>query len=85
VLNGTWDRETNGFSASCFVTAITDALNRTYGEPSNRLQNLVSENSSLLSINYFLDFKIKHLIHTILLERWYYTLHNPVKSGTLLN
>ncbi|KAK7332035.1 hypothetical protein VNO80_28781 [Phaseolus coccineus] len=40
VLNGTWDRETNGFSASCFVTAITDALNRTYGEPSNRLQNL---------------------------------------------
>ncbi|XP_027932261.1 uncharacterized protein YNL011C isoform X2 [Vigna unguiculata] len=40
MLNGTWDRETNGFSASCFVTAITDALNRTYGEPSNRLQNL---------------------------------------------
>ncbi|KAK7412440.1 hypothetical protein VNO78_03901 [Psophocarpus tetragonolobus] len=40
LLNGTRDRETNGFSASCFVTAITDALNRTYGEPSNRLQNL---------------------------------------------
>eukprot|EP00256_Glycine_max_P054435 XP_014621276.1 uncharacterized protein LOC100814363 isoform X2 [Glycine max] len=39
VLNGTRDRETNGFSASCFVTAITDALNRTYGEPNNRLQN----------------------------------------------
>jgi len=44
VLNGTRDRETNGFSASCFVTAITDALNRTYGEPNNRLQNPVSDN-----------------------------------------
>ncbi|KAK7306555.1 hypothetical protein VNO77_44503 [Canavalia gladiata] len=39
VLNGTLDRETNGFSASCFITAITDALNRTYGQPGNRLQN----------------------------------------------
>ncbi|XP_020238697.1 uncharacterized protein YNL011C isoform X2 [Cajanus cajan] len=39
MLNGTRDRETNDFSASCFVTAITDALNRTYGEPSNHLQN----------------------------------------------
>lgn len=45
MLNGTHDRETHGFSASCFVTAITDALNRTYGGPSNRLQNLVSENA----------------------------------------
>lgn len=45
MLNGTLDRETHGFSASSFVTAITDALNRTYGDPSNRLQNLVSENS----------------------------------------
>lgn len=44
MLNGTRDRETNGFSASCFVTAITDALNRTYGEPNNRLQNPVSDN-----------------------------------------
>jgi len=41
MLNGTHDRETKEFSASCFVTAITDALNRTYGEPCNRLQNLV--------------------------------------------
>lgn len=73
MLNGTWDRETNGFSASCFVTAITDALNRTYGEPSNRLQNLVSENSSVL-YNSFTVFKLKHLIHAILLERCYYTL-----------
>ncbi|KAF7803343.1 maternal effect embryo arrest 18 protein [Senna tora] len=40
MLNGTHDRETSGFSASCFVTAITDALNRTYGDPCNRLQNL---------------------------------------------
>ncbi|RYR36150.1 hypothetical protein Ahy_A10g051181 isoform A [Arachis hypogaea] len=43
MLNGTPDRETNGFSASCFVTAITDALNRTYGDPCNRLQNPPSQ------------------------------------------
>ncbi|KAK7302928.1 hypothetical protein RJT34_13825 [Clitoria ternatea] len=43
LLNGTSDRETNGFSASCFVTAITDALNRTYGDPGNRLQNPPSQ------------------------------------------
>ncbi|XP_028782238.1 uncharacterized protein YNL011C isoform X1 [Neltuma alba] len=40
MLNGSRDRETSDFSASCFVTAITDALNRTYGDPCNRLQNL---------------------------------------------
>ncbi|KAI3800819.1 hypothetical protein L1987_28916 [Smallanthus sonchifolius] len=39
LLNGTYDRETSGFSASCFVTAITDALNRTYGHLNNRLKN----------------------------------------------
>ncbi|KAM7255308.1 hypothetical protein ACFE04_020549 [Oxalis oulophora] len=39
LLNGTHDRETSGFSASCFVTAITDALNRTYGDPNNCLKN----------------------------------------------
>ncbi|KZV57543.1 hypothetical protein F511_03003 [Dorcoceras hygrometricum] len=38
-LNGTHDRETSGFTASCFVTAITNALNRTYGDPHNRLNN----------------------------------------------
>ncbi|CAK8530686.1 unnamed protein product [Lathyrus sativus] len=43
MLNGTHDRETNGFSASCFVTAITDALNRTFGESCNRLQNIPSQ------------------------------------------
>ncbi|KAJ8761116.1 hypothetical protein K2173_000795 [Erythroxylum novogranatense] len=40
LLNGTHDRETAGFSASCFVTAITDALNHKYGDPHNRLENL---------------------------------------------
>ncbi|XP_015066963.1 uncharacterized protein YNL011C [Solanum pennellii] len=39
LLNGTHDRETCGLSASCFVTAITDALNRTYGDPHNCLKN----------------------------------------------
>ncbi|KAJ4980591.1 hypothetical protein NE237_031428 [Protea cynaroides] len=39
LLNGSCDRETSGFSASCFVTAITDALNRTYGDPQNCLNN----------------------------------------------
>lgn len=43
LLNGTDDRETSGFSASCFVTAITDALNRTYGDHHNCLENLPSE------------------------------------------
>ncbi|KAL6542808.1 hypothetical protein OROHE_010328 [Orobanche hederae] len=41
-LNGTHDRETSGFTASCFVTAIMDALNRTYGDPHNCLQNAPS-------------------------------------------
>lgn len=39
LLNGTHDRETSGFSTSCFVTAITDALNRTYGNSKNCLNN----------------------------------------------
>ncbi|KAL7592632.1 hypothetical protein Lser_V15G32355 [Lactuca serriola] len=39
VMNGSCDRETSGFGASCFVTAITDALNRTYGHLNNRLKN----------------------------------------------
>ncbi|KAF3961857.1 hypothetical protein CMV_013569 [Castanea mollissima] len=43
VLNSTHDRETSGFSASCFVTAITDALNRTYGDPHNCLKNHPSQ------------------------------------------
>ncbi|KAK4589696.1 hypothetical protein RGQ29_020313 [Quercus rubra] len=43
LLNGTHDRETSGFSASCFVTAITDALNRTYGDPHNCLKNHPSQ------------------------------------------
>ncbi|XP_051133872.1 uncharacterized protein YNL011C isoform X2 [Andrographis paniculata] len=43
LLNGTHDRETSGFTASCFVTAITDALNRTYGDPHNCLQNHPSQ------------------------------------------
>ncbi|KAI4323714.1 hypothetical protein L6164_023299 [Bauhinia variegata] len=42
MINGTQDRETSGFSASSFVTAISDALNRTYGDTCNRLQNLPS-------------------------------------------
>ncbi|XP_056684198.1 uncharacterized protein YNL011C isoform X2 [Spinacia oleracea] len=39
LLNGTYDRETTGFSTSCFVTAITDALNRTYGNSKKCLIN----------------------------------------------
>lgn len=42
-LNGTHDRETSGFTASCFVTAISDALNRSYGDPHNRLKNPPNE------------------------------------------
>ncbi|XP_010473850.1 PREDICTED: uncharacterized protein YNL011C-like, partial [Camelina sativa] len=40
LLNGSQDRETSGFTASCFVTAIADALNRTPGDPKIRLKNL---------------------------------------------
>ncbi|XP_056175671.1 uncharacterized protein YNL011C isoform X1 [Syzygium oleosum] len=43
LMNGSYDRETSGFSASCFVTAITDALNRTYGNSNNSLENLPSQ------------------------------------------
>ncbi|CAK7350433.1 unnamed protein product [Dovyalis caffra] len=39
LLNGTHDRETSDFSASGFVTAITDALNRKYGDPDSCLEN----------------------------------------------
>ncbi|KAH6763629.1 maternal effect embryo arrest 18 [Perilla frutescens var. frutescens] len=43
LLNGTHDRETSGFTASCFVTAITDALNRTHGDPHNSLKDPPSQ------------------------------------------
>ncbi|KAI0522897.1 hypothetical protein KFK09_005286 [Dendrobium nobile] len=43
LLNGSHDRETTGLSASGFVTAITDALNRTYGDPHKCLQNFPSD------------------------------------------
>ncbi|CAO2165529.1 unnamed protein product [Urochloa humidicola] len=39
LLNGSHDRETSGLSASGFVTAITDSLNRTYGDPHKSLKN----------------------------------------------
>lgn len=42
LLNGSHDRETTGLCASDFVTAITDALNRTYGDPHKCLQNFPS-------------------------------------------
>ncbi|KAK3206939.1 hypothetical protein Dsin_020985 [Dipteronia sinensis] len=43
LLNGSQDRETSGFSASSFVTAITDALNQTYGDPHISLKNSPSQ------------------------------------------
>ncbi|XP_022848061.1 uncharacterized protein LOC111370542 isoform X3 [Olea europaea var. sylvestris] len=43
LLNGTHDRETSGLTASCFVTAISDALNRSYGDPHNCLKNPPNE------------------------------------------
>ncbi|KAL3820317.1 hypothetical protein ACJIZ3_006222 [Penstemon smallii] len=43
LLNGTHDRESSGFTASHFVTAISDALNRTYGNPQNCLKNTPSQ------------------------------------------
>ncbi|XP_008791393.3 uncharacterized protein YNL011C isoform X2 [Phoenix dactylifera] len=43
LLNGSHDRETTGLSASGFVSAITDALNRTYGDPDKSLKKLPSD------------------------------------------
>ncbi|XP_047338103.1 uncharacterized protein YNL011C [Impatiens glandulifera] len=43
LLNGSCDRETGGFYGSCFVTAITDALNRTHGDPHKCLKNHASD------------------------------------------
>ncbi|XP_077252199.1 maternal effect embryo arrest 18 [Tasmannia lanceolata] len=43
LLNGSHDRETTGSAASGFVTAITDALNRTHGDPRFSLQKLPGE------------------------------------------
>ncbi|XP_047946014.1 uncharacterized protein YNL011C isoform X3 [Salvia hispanica] len=51
LLNGTHDRETGGFTASCFVTAIADALNRTYGDPHKSLNSPVVR-FSLILINW---------------------------------
>ncbi|VFQ60341.1 unnamed protein product [Cuscuta campestris] len=39
MLNGTHDRETSGFTASCFVTAITNALNRIHADNHKCLNN----------------------------------------------
>ncbi|KAM0845069.1 hypothetical protein ACQ4PT_056628 [Festuca glaucescens] len=39
LLNGSHDRESIGLHASGFVTAITDSLNRTYGDPDKSLKN----------------------------------------------
>lgn len=55
LLNGTDDRETSGFSASCFVTAITDALNRTYGGPHNCLKNQVNSYVDIVITLFMLD------------------------------
>ncbi|CAL5397420.1 unnamed protein product [Camellia sinensis] len=49
LLNGIHDRETSGFSTAVFVTAIADALNRTYGDPHNCLKNHVMKLKEQLS------------------------------------
>ncbi|KAJ4703631.1 Maternal effect embryo arrest 18 [Melia azedarach] len=63
LLNGSQDRETIGFSASCFVTAITDALNRTYGDPQNSLKNYPSQyiNTLLVPKDGEIPLDIQHL------------------------
>ncbi|XP_026397883.1 uncharacterized protein LOC113293469 [Papaver somniferum] len=39
LLNGSHDRETSGLSISGFITAIADALNRTFRDPQNCMKN----------------------------------------------
>lgn len=62
-MNGSEDRETSGFSASCFVTAVTDALNRAYGDPQKSLKNSVSQSMQLLlQILIWLERNVKVVI-----------------------
>lgn len=80
VLNGSHDRETSGFKASCFVTAITDALNRTYGHLNNRLKNNPSEyiNTVFVPKDGEIPVDIKYLatqgiVHVVNVE----SMHDP--------
>ncbi|RZC71705.1 hypothetical protein C5167_034880, partial [Papaver somniferum] len=44
LLNGSHDRETSGLSISGFITAIADALNRTFRDPQNCMKNPIGSN-----------------------------------------
>lgn len=73
LLNGSQDRETSGFTASCFVTAIADALNRTHGDPNIRLKNPVSGSyQSTLSWCLLYQTYIKIQDHHFCVQPGYY-------------
>ncbi|XP_057947940.1 uncharacterized protein LOC131143702 isoform X2 [Malania oleifera] len=87
LLNGSHDRETGGFSASCFVTAITDALNRTHGERQKCLMNLPSQyiNTILVPKDVQIPVDVQCLaaqgiFHVITVD----SIHDP-KVGIIFN
>jgi len=75
LLNGSHDRETAGLSASGFVTAITDSLNRTYGDPHKSLKNRVS----LFYVPLKIYWKNMKLWKSQILQFWEYRCHFSAK------
>lgn len=63
LLNGSHDRETTSLSASDFVTAITDALNRTHGDPQKSLHNPANDyvNTLLVPRGGQVPVNVEHL------------------------
>lgn len=85
LLNGSHDRETSGFSASCFVTAITDALNRTYGEPLKCLTNLPNQYVNVILVPK--DGQVPLDIHCLAAQGIFHvvtvnSMHDP-KAGVI--
>nr|XP_029121123.1 uncharacterized protein LOC105047596 isoform X6 [Elaeis guineensis] len=87
LLNGSHDRETTGLSASGFVSAITDALNRTYGDPDKSLKKLPSDyiNSLLVPRDGQVTVDVHHLadqgiFHVVTVD----SVHVP-KVGTIFD
>ncbi|KAG1367679.1 putative gluconeogenesis factor [Cocos nucifera] len=87
LLNGSHDRETTGLSASGFVSAITDALNQTYGDPGRSLKKLPSDyiNSLLVPRDGQVTVDVHHLadqgiFHVVTVD----SVHVP-KVGTIFD
>ncbi|CAO2183338.1 unnamed protein product [Urochloa humidicola] len=87
LLNGSHDRETAGLSASGFVTAITDSLNRTYGDPHKSLNNCPNDyvNAILVPEGGQVPLDVENLaaqgiFHVVTVE----SVHDP-KAGIIFD